>query len=271
MNHCDVIQRNNVHMLGQGERTLLLAHGFGCDQSMWRYLVPHLVERYRLVLFDYTGSGNSDLDAYDRERYATLEGYATDVVEITAALGLPHVTLVGHSVSSTIGLLAAQSAPQLFDSHVMICPTPCFLNIPPDYNGGFEKQDLQELLAMMEKNYLGWASFLAPLVMGEQSPGTMVDELSQRFCANDPTIARQFAEATFFSDYRHILPANRHRALILQSAVDSLAPPHIGRYMQEHMPGAELVIADAEGHCLHMTQPEFVARALDDFCLARVA
>lgn len=266
-----ILRRNNVQIVGDGNTTLLLAHGFGCDQSMWRFLVPLLKGRYRLVLFDYVGSGNSDLSAFDQERYSSLEGYARDVVEICEALDLKQVTLVGHSVSSMIGLLASEEAPAFFQRLVMVCPSPCFLNVPPDYEGGFEEEDLRELLSMMETNYLGWASFLAPMVMGADASDPLVDELSTSFCSTDRQAARTFAEATFFSDYRHILPGALHPVLILQSETDALAPPRVGRYIEKNIPDSQLITVKADGHSLHMTHPVTVADAIDRFCLAEAS
>ncbi|KPP97660.1 alpha/beta hydrolase [Marinobacter sp. HL-58] len=265
----DIVRRNNVHLEGRGARTVMLAHGFGCDQTMWRYLTPRLSAHFRLVLFDYVGSGGSQMSAFDPQRYGTLEGYAKDILDICRALELQDVILVGHSVSSIIGLLAAQSNPAFFSRLVLICPSPCFLNIPPDYSGGFEREDLQELLDLMEKNYLGWASFMAPLVMGPEAPPDLVDELNRSFCATDVRAARAFARATFLSDYRHILGDTRHPALILQSETDTLAQPNVGRYMHEHMPGSTFSLIQAEGHCLHMTHAAEVAEAIIGFCHER--
>lgn len=235
---------------------------------MWRYIVPELSKHYTVVLFDYVGSGQSDWSAFDADRYSTLEGYAEDVIEIVAALELQDVIFIGHSVSGTIGLLATQAAPSLFTGMVMVCPSPCFLNIPPDYVGGFERSDLEDLLSLMEKNYLGWVSFLAPLVMGGSASESLVDELSSSFCSIDPEAARIFAHATFFSDYRHRLAHNQHPALILQSSVDTLAGPEVGRFMKDSMPASQLSIIEADGHCLHMTHPELVLRAIHDFLSA---
>lgn len=258
----DIADRNNVQILGSGSRTLLLAHGFGCDQNMWRAVLPGLADTYRLVLFDYVGWGGSRLSAYDAERYAHLDGYARDIIDIVEALDLRDVTFVGHSVSTMIGLLASLECPQRFERHVMVCPSPCFLNRPPDYHGGFEQADLEELLELMDKNLLGWAHYLAPLVLGESASPELVDELEESFCSTDPQIAKAFARATFFSDLRDRLPQARHPSLLLQSREDSLANVAVGRYMQRHMPESELEIVDAKGHCLHMTHPDAVVAAV---------
>lgn len=261
----DILTRNNVTITGTGEQVLLLAHGFGCNQQMWRFLLPLLSPNFRIVLFDYVGSGASDLQAYDKQRYASLDGYALDIIEICEALDLEDVILCGHSVSSIIGLLATQKIPQRIRAQIMICPSPCFLNFPPDYLGGFAKADLQELMDLMDKNYIGWAQYLAPLVIGDPDAGQYSAELSDSFCSTNPVTAKNFAKATFFSDYRALLPLNQHPVLLLQSERDALASLFIGEYMQAHMPQSELQVIEAKGHCLHMTHPQPVADQIHAF------
>ncbi|MFT2090268.1 alpha/beta fold hydrolase [Paraglaciecola sp. 2405UD69-4] len=261
----EIIARNNVNIYGNGKTTLFLAHGFGCDQNMWRFILPALKNDYTVILFDYVGSGNSQLSYYNQGRYKSLEGYAQDVLDICEALNLTDVVFVGHSVSSIIGLIASVTQPEYFKQLVMVCPSPCFLNIKPDYFGGFEKVDLEELLSLMDKNYLGWANYLAPLVMGASHSEELIGELSGSFCSTDPIIAKSFAEATFFSDYRHLLKEAKHPVLIFQSTRDALASVEIGHYMQKELPEAKLCIVDAEGHCLHMTQPEVINQHIRDY------
>lgn len=261
----DILRRNNVSVIGSKQQTLLLAHGFECDQNMWRFVLPKLSQQYRIVLFDYVGSGSSDVSAFDKERYGSLEGYATDVVDICQALDLKDVTLVGHSVSSMIGLIAAIRAPEHFSKLVMVCPSPCFLNVPPDYHGGFEHADLEELINLMDKNYIGWADYLAPLVMSTTSSPEMTKELSESFCSTDPVVAKAFARATFFSDMRHILPKAIHPTLILQSSSDALAAVSVGEFVRDAIPESKLQIIEAEGHCLHMTHPDQVDHGIIEF------
>ncbi|WP_447554361.1 alpha/beta fold hydrolase [Vreelandella sp. EE22] len=258
-----VTARNNITVVGEGAKTVMLAHGFGCDQRVWQHILPALKAHYTVVLFDYVGSGQSQLAAFDTIRYATLQGYAQDVVEICEALDLRQVHFVGHSVSATIGQLAALARPERFASQLMVCPSPCFLNIPPDYYGGFERADLEELLALMDRNYLGWANYLVPLALGPESSEQLIGELSDSFCSTDPVVAKAFAKATFFSDYRTLLPQLEHPALVLQSQVDSLANPRVGRYMHAHMPHSTLRELPSVGHCIHMTHPEIVIREID--------
>ena len=260
-----ILARNNVSVQGEGAQTYLLAHGFGCDQTMWRFLTPYLAEDARLVLFDYTGCGRSDVTQFDSLRYADLGGYADDVIEICDALDLKDVRFIGHSVSATIGILAAIKRPELFSSLALVCPSPCFLNIPPDYEGGFERADLEELINLMDKNHVGWANYLAPVVMGETNGESMVTELTDSFCSTDPTYLKPFAVATFFSDHRDDLRKCETPCLILQSAQDALASQRIGEYVSANITNSKLVLVDANGHCLHMTHPAQVAEAVHDF------
>lgn len=265
MTRDDVLKRNNVNVIGSGDQTLLLAHGFGCDQNMWRFVIPELSQKYRLVLLDYVGSGKSDISAFGEEKYGSLEGYATDIVDVCQALELTDVTLVGHSVSSMICLIASLRAPERFAKMVMICPSPCFLNVPPDYQGGFDHADLEELINLMDKNYIGWAEHLAPQVVGASSTPEMTKELSDSFCSTDPRVAKTFAKATFFSDTRHLLSKAMHPTLILQSSRDALAEPFVGEYVRDAIPDATLEVIEAEGHCLHMTHPNQVDNRIAGF------
>lgn len=261
----EILTRNNVTVIGQGSKTLMLAHGFGCDRNMWRFITPLLIKEYKIVLFDYVGSGKSDLSHYNKDRYSKLEGYAQDIVDICEALNLSNVSLVGHSVSSIIGILASIQSPTLFTKLIMVCPSPCFLNFAPNYFGGFDKEDLDELLNIMDKNYIGWADYLAPLVMGSNQSKDLIDELSSSFCSTDPVIAKSFAKATFFSDYRHILKDVTHECLIFQSNNDALAAPRIGEFMHKEITHSTLQVIDAQGHCLHMTVPEDIAIRIAEY------
>ncbi|WP_313901679.1 alpha/beta hydrolase [Aliiglaciecola sp. M165] len=265
LNKAAIFRRNNVVIAGSGETTLMLAHGFGCDQNMWNHLIPELSGHYRIILFDYVGSGKSDLTQYSQARYSSLEGYAQDVIDVCEAVELENIVFVGHSVSATIGLLASIKAPQLFSKMVMVCPSPCFLNDPPTYHGGFEKEDLEELLNLMDKNYIGWANYLAPLVVGVSNPAPILSALNESFCSTDPVVAKTFARATFFSDYRHKLSSACHPTLIFQSENDALASVKVGKYVHENIADSKFEIIEAEGHCLHMTHPEQVANSIKAF------
>jgi sigma-B regulation protein RsbQ len=263
-----VLTRNNVTVSGQGTQPMLFAHGFGCDQNMWRLVAPAFAADYQIVLFDYVGSGKSDLRAYDPERYSRLEGYAQDVLEICEALDLQNVVFVGHSVSSVIGMLAAMQAPQRFERLILVGPSPCYLNDPPDYYGGFEREDILGLLDLMDKNYLGWASFLAPVIMKNEQRPSLSKELEESFCSTDPVIARRFAEATFLSDYRGILADMTVPSLILQCAEDAIAPTEVGHYLHRHLPHSTLKLMQATGHCPHMSHPDETIQLIQEYLSA---
>ena len=258
----DILHRNYVQGTGQGAQPILFAHGFGCDQQMWRYVAPAFEGDFAPVLFDYVGAGHSDLAAYDPQRYDSLAGYAQDVLEVCAALDLEDVVFVGHSVSSMIGILAALQAPERFARLILVGPSPRYLNDPPDYFGGFEREDLEGLLEMMDKNYIGWAHTLAPLIMkNDERPG-LTQELEESFCSTDPTTARQFARVTFFSDNRSDLPNVQVPSLILQCTDDAIAPDEVGAYVHEQLPASTLHRMQATGHCPHMSHPDETIAAI---------
>lgn len=249
-----VVVRNNVKISGKkGAPTLIMAHGFGCDQNMWRFILPEMEAHYQVVLFDYVGSGGSLLNEYSAQKYASLAGYAQDINDIIEELHLSNVSIVGHSVSAIIASISSINKVNTISSIIMVCPSPCFLNVPPDYTGGFERNDLEELLQLMEKNHVGWANYLAPLVMGATQPEELISELSGSFCNTDHLVAKTFANATFLSDNRSILADISCPVLILQSSSDALVSVTVGQYMAEHIAKSELAIVEAEGHCLHMT------------------
>jgi sigma-B regulation protein RsbQ len=223
---------------------------------MWRVLTPAFEHDHRVVLFDYVGSGRSDISAYDPERYATLDGYARDVVEVCEALDLRDVVFVGHSVSAMIGILAVNLAPERFARLVLIGPSPRYLNDPPDYVGGFERSDIEGLLETMDRNYLGWAHQLAPAIMQNGDRPELGEELTESFCSTDPVIARRFAEATFFADNRADLPDVRVPSLVLQCSQDMIAPLTVGEYLRRELPGSTVRVMKATGHCPHLSAPD---------------
>jgi sigma-B regulation protein RsbQ len=257
-------QRNNVKVTGNGPITMLLAHGFGCDQSMWRFLAPNYVDRYRVITFDMVGSGKSDLTAYDRSKYDTLHGYADDVLEIIEEYADGPVIFVGHSVSAMIGMLAAIKMPQRFASQVMVGPSPSYIN-DGEYVGGFAREDIEELLETMDSNYLGWSSNLAPAIMGAPDQPQLAEELTNSFCRTDPDIAKHFARATFLSDHRADVPKCTTPTLILQCSDDMIAPLAVGEYMQHKLPASTLRIIENVGHCPHMSAPTESSQAIDEF------
>ena len=264
MSH-DVLSRNNVRVFGSGSRPMVFAHGFGCDQNMWRWVAPAFQDDFRIVLFDYVGSGKSDLSAYDPERYGRLDGYADDVLDVCHALELEDVVLVGHSVSAMVAVLAANREPERFDRLVLVGPSPRYVNDPPEYVGGFERADIEGLLEMMDKNYIGWANFLAPAIIKNPDRPELGEELTESFCSTDPVIARRFAEATFFADNRDDLPRVRVPSLILQCSEDMIAPTHVGEYLHRQLPGSTLRMMAATGHCPHMSHPEETIQAIREY------
>lgn len=260
----DVLTRNNVKVFGRGTQPMVFAHGFGCDQNMWRLLTPAFEDDYRIVLFDYVGSGHSDLNAYDAARYGSLEGYAQDVLDVVRALDLRDVVLVAHSVSSMVSVLAANEEPDRFDRLVLIGPSPRYINDPP-YVGGFERADIDGLLEMMDRNFIGWANFLAPAIMKNPERPDLGEELTTSFCSTDPVVARRFAEATFLSDNRADLPRVRVPSLILQCSDDMVAPVEVGEYLHRELPGSTLRVMEATGHCPHMSHPEETIQLMKEF------
>jgi sigma-B regulation protein RsbQ len=257
-----VKERNNVSIRGTGEQVIIFAHGFGCDQDMWRFIAPEFIDDYKVVLFDYTGSGKSTITEYDPKKYSVLEGYAEDIIDVCQACDIKDAIIVGHSVSATIALLASLKAPEHFSQLIHLTPSPSFINDPPTYMGGFEYADLEELLDLMDKNYIGWAEYLAPVVIGGQASELLTGELTDSFCSTDPLIAKNFAKATFLSDHRHSYPKSTLPSLIIQSKVDSLASVDVGEYLHSITPSSEFTIIESEGHCPHMTHPSITAQAI---------
>lgn len=260
----DALKRNNVKVLGQGTQPMLFAHGFGCDQNMWRFITPAFEKDYKLVLFDYVGSGKSDLAQYDPARYSTLEGYAEDVLDICRALDLRDVIFVGHSVSSMVGVLAAKREPERFTRLIMVGPSPRYIN-DGDYVGGFERPDIEGLLDLMDRNYIGWASFLAPVIMKNDDRPELTRELNESFCSTDPKIARRFAETTFFADNRGDLADVAVPSLIMQCAEDAIAPVEVGHYLYRTMPNSTLRMMKATGHCPHISHPDETIEAMREY------
>ncbi|MFK3741469.1 alpha/beta fold hydrolase [Massilia sp. TN1-12] len=247
-------RRNNVHVAGAGERTIVFAHGYGCDQSVWRWVAPAFEPDHRVVTFDHVGAGASDLSAYDPVRHATLEGYADDLLAICAEMALSGIVYVGHSVSAMIGVLAAIRAPEVFERLVLVGPSPCYLN-DGDYAGGFAQRDLDELLDLMDSNFVHWSATMAPVIMNAPDRTELAEELAGNLCRLDPAVARQFARVTFLSDHRADLGLLRRPSLILQCRDDAIAPLAVGDYMRRHMAGSTLRRMAAAGHCPHMSAP----------------
>jgi sigma-B regulation protein RsbQ len=260
-----VVERNNVQLSGKVRgRPILFAHGFGCDQNMWRFVAPAFEDEYRVILFDHVGAGGSDVSAYDRRKYASLEGYAADILEICRELELRDVVFVGHSVSAMIGVLAAAEDPTRFGELVLIGPSPRYLD-DEAYRGGFTREDIDGLLVSLESNYLGWSAAMAPAIMGNPDRPELGEELTNSFCRADPAIAQQFARVTFLSDNREDLKRVELPALVLQCREDVIAPVEVGEYVVRELPAAELVVLDATGHCPNLSAPEETIAAIKTF------
>ncbi|MFG2003928.1 alpha/beta fold hydrolase [Spirillospora sp. NPDC048911] len=257
-----VVARNNVVVTGREDGpVVMLAHGFGCDQNMWRLVVPALAGTYRVVLFDYVGAGRSDLGAWREERYSSLDGYADDVLEICHELDLRDVVFVGHSVSAMVGVVACGREPDRFAKLVLVTPSPCYID-DEGYRGGFSRADIEELLESLESNYLGWSATMAPVIMGNPDRPELGEELTNSFCRTDPAMARVFARTTFLSDSRSDLRNVKIPTLILECVQDVIAPREVGAYVQAGIPGSRLVTLDATGHCPQLSAPESTAEAL---------
>jgi sigma-B regulation protein RsbQ len=261
----DVLGRHCVTVRGDGPVTLLLAHGFGCDQRMWRHVAADLERDHRVVTFDYVGHGRSRREAYDPLRYSSLEGHARDVLQICAALDLEGAVFVGHSVSSMIGALASIAEPARFARLVMVGPSPRYVDDPPHYAGGFTAADIDGLLELMDRNYIGWANFLAPVIVQNGEHPEFAGELEQSFCSTDPVMARQFAELTFRGDNRADLPRVPVPTLVLQCSDDRIAPTAVGEYVAQELPDARLHMLAATGHCPHLSHPAETIAAIRAF------
>ena len=257
--------RHNVHVAGQADgQPMVFAHGFGCDQNMWRLVTPHFEDRYKIVLFDHVGAGGSDATAYDPQRYADLRGYADDVVQLCAELDLTDVIFVGHSVSAMIGVLASIQDPARFAHLVLVGPSPRYVD-DGDYVGGFQRSDIDELLESLESNYLGWSTAMAPAIMGNADRPQLGAELTESFCRADPEIQKRFARTTFLSDNRADLAAVATPSLVLQCSDDVIAPDAVGRYVHQHLADSDFVQLDATGHCPNLSAPDETAAAIDSY------
>jgi len=260
----DLQQRNNVKVLGDGPATLVFSHGFGCDQTMWSYLYPHFTGQFRVVLYDLVGAGQSDLLAYDKAKYNSLAGYAEDLAELIEQYASGPVILVGHSVSAMVGALADRLSPGRVTAHVMIGPSPCYID-SQDYVGGFQLADIHSLLDTLDSNYLGWSSTMAPVIMGAPGQPALSEELTNSFCRTEPEIAKQFARVTFLSDNRQDVAGLTTPTLILQSTDDLIAPVAVGDYLHSVLPNSTLCRVANVGHCPHMSAPGACSEAMDAF------
>lgn len=259
-----ILKRNNVVVKGDCENVMMFSHGFGCDQNMWRFVYPAFQADYKIVMFDHVGAGNSDLSAYSYKKYDNLEGYAQDIVEIGKELNIKNMVFVGHSVSAVMGLIAADIAPELFKSLILVSPSPSYIN-QDGYIGGFNKSEIEELLESLDNNHLGWSMAMAPIIMGNPDRKELGEELANSFCKTDPDIAKHFARTTFLTDKRDILEHTKIPSLILQCSNDVIAPVEVGHYMHGLMPDSKLVILNATGHCPNLSAPEETIAAISSY------
>jgi sigma-B regulation protein RsbQ len=258
-------ERHNVTVTGRADgQAMVFAHGFGCDQNMWRFVAPVFEDDFRVIVFDHAGAGGADPGAYDATRHGTLSGYADDVVEICRELGVEGGVFVGHSVSSMIGVLADRTDPDLFAKLVLVSPSPRYID-DDDYVGGFTEADIRELLDSLDSNYLGWSSAMAPVIMGNPDRPELAAELTASFCRTDPKVARRFAEVTFLSDNRADLATVKTPTLVLQCTNDAIAPVSVGEYVADTLPAGTLVMLDATGHCPNLSAPEATVDAISAF------
>ena len=259
-----IISRNNINRFGKGSQPIMFAHGYGCDQNMWRLVAPAFEEDYQIILFDHTGSGNSDENEYDFDKYDSLEGYADDIIEICDELELEDVILVAHSVSTMIGVLAAAKRPDLFSKLVLIGPSPRYIN-DEDYYGGFSQEDIDDHIETLESNYLGWSSSITPAISGNPNKPEVAEELHNSFCSMNPKIAKHFAKVTFLSDNREDLSRVKVPSLIIQCDPDIIAPVEVGKYVDEQLQHSCYIQLNASGHCPHLTAPELTIDAIKSF------
>jgi len=262
----NTLSKFNINLTGNGSQPILFVHGYGCDQNMWRKLLPYFKDNYKIVLMDLMGAGNSDIEHYNFDKYDSLQGYADDIVEICQSLELSNVILVGHSVSAMIGLLATNSAPEIFSSLIMVTPSPCYIN-KENYQGGFSTEDIDNLINAVESNYLGWSSEIAPAIMGTPDQPELAEELKESFCRNNPTIAKHFAKVTFTSDNRANLLKSQTNTLVIQVTNDFLAAQKVGEYIHHQLPKSKLEILQTHGHCPHMSNPKITTDAIANFLI----
>jgi len=261
-----LVTRNNITIQGTGSKSMFLVHGYGCDQNMWRFITPQFKEDYRIILIDLVGSGKSDENAYDYDKYSSLEGYADDIIEICDALNTKDVYFVGHSVSAMIGTLAAIKKPTLFKKLIMIGPSPRYIN-DSDYFGGFSQNDIDDLMETIDSNYLGWSSAMAPVIMGNAERPELAAELEQSFCQNNPEIAKHFAKVTFQGDNRIDLKKLTTDTLVIQSKEDAIASVKVGQYVHENIANSKLAIVETTGHCPHLSGPNQTIEAMKKYLI----
>ena len=261
----NILRRNNVNMLGEGKKTIVFGQGLACDQNIWHTIIPSFQNDYRIVLYDYVGSGNSDLTAFDPKRYSTIYGYVKDLLEILETLNMGKVIFVGHSVSAMIGILASIERPDLFESLILIGSSPRYLNDKPDYHGGFDESDIKALIDMMEMNFTGWATIAAATFMNNPDRPFLIEKLIKAYTQENPAIIKNFAEVVFLSDHRQDLPKVTIPSLIMQCSEDSIVPLETAKYLHKHLQNSKLVVMHATGHYPHLSYPEETVTLITDY------
>ncbi len=265
----DAAARFNVTTTGRPDgQPMVFAHGFGCDQHMWRFVAPAFADEFRIVLFDFVGAGGSDPAAYDPVRHGTLDGYAEDLLQVLRDLDLRDVVLVGHSVSAMIAAIAQVAEPERFDRIVMVGPSPRYVD-EGSYVGGFSEADILEMLESLESNYLGWSAAMAPAIMNTPDRPALGAELTESFCRMDPVVARQFARVTFLTDTRTVLSQVSCPTLVLQCSDDLIAPVEVGSYVRDALPQGSMIVLEATGHCPHLSAPAETIAAMTGFVRRR--
>lgn len=261
----NILVRNNVKVFGKAKQPIMFAHGFGCNQSIWRKVTPAFENDYQVIVFDYVGSGKSDILAYKPDRYKNLNGYVQDIIEICHELNLNEIIFVGHSVSAVVGILVSLKQKGLFSKMILLGPNACYFNYPPDYKGGYEQSDINGLLDLMSKNYASWASYVAPAAMKNPDRPELATELENSFHLTDREILHQFAKATFFADLRADLPKVEVPSLILQTADDTFVPIEAANYLNQHLPASKMKLMEATGHFPHLSSPEETTRLIKEY------
>lgn len=260
-----ILKRNHVNIVGDGKKTIVFGHGFACDQTIWRLIVPYFTKDYRVVLYDYVGSGKSDITAFDEKRYSTLHGYAKDLLEVLEALSTDKIIFVGHSVSAMIGVLASIEKPELFESMILIGSSPRYVNDGPHYHGGFDESDVQELLEMMEMNFNGWATVAAATFMNNPDRPLLTENLIKAYTDENPVIMKNFAEVTFLSDHRQDLHRVTVPSFIMQCSEDSVVPLQTAQYLHEHLPNSKFVVMNSTGHYPHVSNPKETVMLINNY------
>lgn len=256
------LKRHAITIEGTGDDLVLFAHGYGCDQTVWQRVRPAISALTTTVAFDITGAGLSDLSHFQPHgRHSSLEGYACDLIEVCEALDTRSITLVGHSVSAIIGVIAAVKKPDLFDSLVLVAPSACYLNLR-DYQGGLDEQQLAGLMELMGSNFSNWADVVTPIIMGNPDRPALATELSHSFCRWNEAAAKHFAYLTFMSDCRSYLPLVKPDCLIIECIDDAIAPRSAVAHLHGALPRSAAVKLQAQGHCPHVSAPQETAQAI---------